>query len=285
VQAPRNADGWRPPLHEALAAPGQSFGLCSRDVGDPGGPWYESHYAVCVQVPNMFVGQLHGRSLIAWWLQCAFVEQQPECMLLQWHQSPVQCISCFLRCVTVAVICRVYQQGLCGCRQHSAAAAAAAAEPSQHDAVPHAAALAAAVEAGPTPIAATQPFLLPAEPRQTGEVALKANLDAITATADGHLGSAYAAAGLKAGAVPRLPSLESIVPCTAGRIVTSSMTAVAMPQAQQPAAPHNSPSVDGSIRSGGAAVRVSTARAAAAGAHLQRMLQAGHYTKPDAIVR
>lgn len=181
--------------------------------------------------------------------------------------------------------CRVYQQGLCGCRQHSAVAAAAAAEPSQHDAVLPAAALAAAVEAAPTPAAATQPFFQPAEQRQTAEVALKANLDAITATAAGQLGPAYAAAGLTAGAVPGLPMLDSIVSCTARRIGTSSVAAVAMPQAPQPAAPPNSPSMDGTTRSGGAAAQVSSARAAAAGAHLQRMLQAGHYTKPDAVVR
>lgn len=181
--------------------------------------------------------------------------------------------------------CRVYQQGLCGCRQHSAVAAAAAAEPLQHDAVPPAAALAAAVEAAPTPAAATQPFLLPAEQHQTAAVALQANLDAITATAAGQLGPACAAAGLTAGAVPALPPLESIVPCMAGRIDTSSVAAVAMPQAQQQAAPPNSPSMDCTTRSGGAAARVSSARAAAAGAHLQRMLQAGHYTKPDDIVR
>ena len=49
VQAKCDADGWGQPLHEALAAPGQNFGLCSRDVGDPGGPWCVSHCAVGVQ--------------------------------------------------------------------------------------------------------------------------------------------------------------------------------------------------------------------------------------------
>jgi hypothetical protein len=123
---------------------------------------------------------------------------------------------------------------------------------------------------------------VPAEQRQT---ALKAKLNAVTATADGQPGPAYAAASLTTSAVPGLPPLESIVPCTAGCIDTSAMAVVAMPEAQQPAPPPNSPSTDGLTRSGGAAARVSSARATAAGAHLQRMLQAGHYTKPDAIVR
>jgi hypothetical protein len=52
--------------------------------------------------------------------------------------------------------CRVYQQGLCGCRQHSAVEAATAAEALQHDALPPAAASDAAVEAAPTPAAAAQ---------------------------------------------------------------------------------------------------------------------------------
>lgn len=52
VQAPRDTDGWGRPLHEVLAAPGQSSGLCSRDVGDPGGPWCVSHCAVGAQDPG-----------------------------------------------------------------------------------------------------------------------------------------------------------------------------------------------------------------------------------------
>ena len=235
---------------------------------------------------DLVVNQLHNCSLVARQLQCAKAEQPSRVQAVAMASKPS---TRHLMSPTShdcgGHFCRVYQQGLCGCRQHSAVAAAAAAEPSQHDAVPPAAALAAAVEAAPTPAAATQPSFLPAEQRQTAEVALNANLDAITATAHGHLGSAYAAAGLTAGTVPGLPPPESILPCTAGGSATAAMAAVAMPQAQQPAAPPNSPSTDGTIRSGAAAVRVSTARAAAAGAHLQRMLQAGHYTKPDAIVR
>jgi hypothetical protein len=129
------------------------------------------------------------------------------------------------------------------------------------------------------------PWLTPAAQRKTAEVLLKANLDAIKATADGQLGPAYTATGLTAAAVSGLPPLESILPCTAERVDASDMAAVALPEAQQPGPPPNSPAPSGTGHGGGAAARVSSACAAAAGAHLQRMLQAGHYTKPDAIVR
>lgn len=65
VQAPRDADGWGPPLHEALATPGQSFGLCSRDVGDPGGPWCVSHCAVVYRYLDLIVDHLRDCSLVA----------------------------------------------------------------------------------------------------------------------------------------------------------------------------------------------------------------------------
>jgi hypothetical protein len=48
---------------------------------------------------------------------------------------------------------RVFQQGLCGCREHNAVGAAAAA-PSQHDALPPADALDAALVTATTPAAA-----------------------------------------------------------------------------------------------------------------------------------
>jgi hypothetical protein len=73
--------------------------------------------------------------------------------------------------------------------------------------------------------------------------------------------------------------------CTPARGATAATAEPAMQDGQQSGAPPSSLAGGGVGRGGDAAARACTARAAAAGAHLQRMLQAGHFTKPDAIVR